>query len=224
MSTQKLSKDHSIYVTDEKINTITHLIAACFSILGGTLLVTQAAIQGDIWKIVGLSIYSACLIVLFTFSTLHHGVNSTEKVNKLLRTLDYSAVFLLIAGTVTPLCMVIYRNPFGWAVFGTVWFIALFGIVLRSTFQYLPKYITNTIYIVMGWIPVVLVFDKPHLTLHALLLLALGGLIYSIGFVVYIIEKPNLVPGKLGFHEIWHVLVMLAALLHYMLMYFYVLK
>jgi hemolysin III len=142
----------------------------------------------------------------------------------MLRTIDYVSVFLLIAGTVTPLVLVNYRNVFGWAVFGTVWAIAIFGIIIRSYHTQLPKHITNTLYIVLGWIPTVLVFDTPKLPLMALCLLAVGGIFYSIGFIIYVIEKPNPKPGVFGFHEIWHGLVAIAAIFHYFLMYFYILK
>lgn len=221
--TQRLSKDGSIHITDERINTISHLIGACLAILGAALLISQASAQGLIWKIIGLSIYSLSLISLFLFSTLHHGIDANPKTNETLRTFDYISVFLLIAGTVTPLVLVLDRNVYGWAVLGSVWGIAAIGIILRSVHSKLPKYITNTLYIVLGWIPVALLFDKPYLPIGALLLLAAGGIIYSLGFIVYISEKPNLKPGRFGFHELWHILVLIAAILHYLLMYKYVL-
>ncbi len=223
LNVQKTSKDESKHVTDERINTISHLIGSCLAVLGAALLIAQASAQGNVWKIVGLSVYSAALVNLFLFSTLHHGINASRKVNELLRTTDYIAVFVLIAGTVTPLVLVLYRNVYGWAVFGAVWAIAISGMVLRAVHSKLPKYITNTLYIVLGWLPVALLGDKPHLPLGALLLLGVGGLIYSIGFIIYVIEKPNIKPGKFGFHELWHVLVLVAVILHFFLMYNYVL-
>lgn len=101
--------------------------------------------------------------------------------------------------------------------------IAVLGAVLRSVWPQLPKYITNTLYIALGWLTVLLIGADVTLPLGALVLLAAGGLVYSVGFIVYVIEKPNPWPGTFGFHEIWHVLVVVAAVLHYLLMYFYVL-
>jgi hemolysin III len=218
-----LSRDGSIHVTDERISTISHLAAACFALVGTALLVAQAATQGDPWKVVGLAIFGAGMLVLFSASALHHGIDGSPRTNQVLRTLDYAAVFTLIAGTVTPLVLVLFRNTFGWAVLGAVWVIAIAGIVVRSVFPQLPKYVTSTLYIVLGWIPVLLVFSGIALPFGAYALLALGGLAYSVGFVIFVAERPNPVPGFFGFHEIWHILVVLAALLHYLLMYFYVL-
>lgn len=223
MTPQERSRDGSVHVTDERFNTLSHLVGACLAVLGTALLVTQASVQGDPWKIVGLAIYGASLITLFSASALHHGLDRGERVNDVLRTLDYTSVFLLIAGTVTPLVLVLYRNPYGWAVLGTVWAIAVAGIVVRSVWRALPKAVTNTLYIALGWMPVALVGSGASLTVGALALMAAGGLVYSVGFVIFVVERPNPWPGIFGFHELWHLLVMIAAALHFALMWFYVL-
>lgn len=223
MTPQERSRDGSVHVTDERFNTLSHLVGACLAVLGTALLVTQASVQGDPWKIVGLAIYGASLITLFSASALHHGLDRGERVNDVLRTLDYTSVFLLIAGTVTPLVLVLYRNPYGWAVLGTVWAIAVAGIVVRSVWRALPKAVTNTLYIALGWMPVALVGSGASLPVGALALMAAGGMVYSVGFVIFVVERPNPWPGIFGFHELWHLLVMIAAALHFALMWFYVL-
>lgn len=222
-TTPPLSRDGSVHVTDERINTVTHLAASCFAVVGAALLITQAAAQGDPWKIVGFSVYGLSVLMLFVTSTLHHGIDRGPRVNEVLRTLDYVSVFLLIAGTVTPLVLVVFRNPYGWAVLGGVWVIAAVGITLRSTLRELPKYVTNTLYIALGWTTVLLAGAGVPLPFGAYALMAAGGLLYSVGFVIFVVERPNPVPGVLGFHEIWHVLVVVAAALHYLLIYLYVL-
>ena len=221
--TEARSRDGSVHVTDERINTVTHLFASCFAVVGAAILVAQAAAQGDPWKTVGLSVYAFAVVLLLVASTLHHGLDLAPRANEVLRTLDYVAVFVLIAGTVTPLVLVLVRTTYGWAVLGAVWAIAVVGIVLRSTLRGLPKYVTNTLYIALGWMPVVLVGSGVSLPVGAYALMAAGGLVYSAGFVIFVLERPNPVPGVLGFHEIWHVLVVVAAVLHYLLMYLYVL-
>ena len=223
METTPRSRDGSLHVTDERFNTVSHLFAACFALVGAALLVSQAAARGNAWKIVGLSVYGVCLVSLFVSSTMHHGLDRGPRINERLRTLDYDSVFLLIAGTVTPLVLVIFRNTYGWTVFGVVWTIASVGIVLRSVLRALPKHITNTLYIALGWLAVLLVGADGVLPTGALVLMAAGGLVYSAGFVVFVVERPNPWPGVFGFHETWHLLVIVAALLHYLLMYFYVL-
>lgn len=220
---RRLSKDGSPNVTDERVNTITSMVAAAFAVLGSALLIAQASARSDVWHIVAFGIYSLGLMSLFVFSTLHHGIDGSPKLNKLLRTFDYISIFVLIAGTVTPIVLVLERNIFGWTVLGVTWGIAAIGITLRSVMPDMPKHIVNTLFILLGWLPVVLVFGGLHLPIGALILLVSGGLIYSGGFVIYVKEKPNPLPGVFGFHELWHCCVMGAALLHYLLMYFYVL-
>jgi hemolysin III len=210
-------------VTDERFNTVSHLFASCFALAGAALLISQSGAQGDPWKIVGLSIYGLSLVTLFVSSTAHHGLDQGPRLNEALRTLDYDSVFFLIAGTVTPLVLVLFRNTYGWTVFGAVWAIASLGIVLRSVLRQLAKYVTNTLFIALGWLPVLLIGADGSLPVGALALMAAGGLVYCAGFVIFVIEKPNPLPGVFGFHEIWHILVVVAALLHYLLMYFYVL-
>lgn len=217
------SRDGSIHVTDERINTMTHMAAACFALLGAALLISQAIAQGGLWKIIGLSIYSLSMVCLFVFSALHHGINGSPKLNEVLRTFDYDSVFFMSAGTVTPLVMVFYPNLVGWVVLGVMWAIAAIGITLRSVHRQLPKHITNTLYIVLGWLPIVLLSAGQSMPVGGILLLAGGGIVYSAGFVVYVIEKPNIKPGIFGFHELWHCFVVLAAFLHYLLMYYCVL-
>jgi len=217
------SRDGSVHVTDERINTITHLAASCFAVVGAALLVAQASTQGDPWKIVGFGVYGLSVVMLFVASTLHHGLDRGPRVNEVLRTLDYTSVFVLIAGSVTPLVLVEFRTTYGWSVLGAVWAVAAVGIVLRATLRGLPKYVTNTLYIALGWMPVLLAGAGADLPFGAYALMAAGGLLYSVGFVIFVVERPNPVPGVLGFHEIWHVIVVVAALLHYLLMYLYVL-
>jgi hemolysin III len=210
-------------VTDERFNTVSHLFAACFALVGAALLISQAGAQADPWKIVGFSLYGLSVVTLFVTSTLHHGLDHSPGVNEVLRTLDYDSVFFLIAGSVTPLVLVLFRTTYGWTVLGAVWVIAALGIVLRSMVRQLPKLVTNTLYIALGWVPVLLVGAGGSLPAGAYALMAVGGLVYSAGFVIFVIERPNPWPGVFGFHEIWHLMVVVAALLHYLLMYFYVL-
>lgn len=223
METTPRSRDGSVHVTDERFNTVSHLFAACFAVAGAAVLVAQAAAQADPWKVVGFSIYGVSVVMLFVTSALHHGIDGGPRVNEVLRTLDYVSVFLLIAGSVTPIVLVLFRSPYGWAVLGAVWLIATLGIVARSVLRELPKDVTNTLYIALGWLPVLLVGAGGSVPVGALVLMAAGGLVYSAGFVIFVLERPNPWPGVFGFHEIWHAMVVVAAVLHYLLMYLYVL-
>jgi hemolysin III len=210
-------------VTDERFNTVSHMVAACFALVGAGLLVAQAIVQGDPWKIVGLVVYGLSLVALFASSALHHGIDGSPQLNEVLRTLDYDSVFLLIAGSLTPLVLVLFRTVYGWTVLGAVWTIAALGIVLRSVWRRVPKHITNALYIALGWMTVLLVGAGVDVPVGALVLMAAGGLVYSAGFVIFVIEKPNPWPGVFGFHELWHLLVVGGAVLHYIVIYVYVL-
>ncbi len=223
METVPRSRDGSIHVTDERFNAISHLVGACFALVGAGLLIAQASAQGDPWKVVGVGVYGASVLLLFVSSALHHGIDGSPRLNEVLRTLDYDSVFFLIAGTVTPLVLVLFRNLYGWTVLGAVWTIAVLGIVLRSVWRRVPKYVTNTLYIVLGWMSVLLLGAAVSVPLGAMVLMAAGGLVFTAGFVIFVIERPNPLPGVFGFHELWHLLVVVAALLNYLLIYFYVL-
>lgn len=195
-----------------------------FAVLGAAVLISMASIAGKAWHIVSFSIYGASLIVLFLASSLHHGVNSSRNVENLLRILDYSAVFILISGTITPVCLVMIRTPLGWSVFGTVWLITVVGIALKASVKSLPKWVTNTLYLAAGWTSLILV--KPLYNgsgIKGLSFVAAGGILYSIGAVIFAMEKPNPVPGRFGFHEIWHFFVIAGALCHYLFMYLFIL-
>lgn len=202
-----LSRDGSRHVTDEKINTITHMIALILALPLGTLLILKAT---NAWEYTGYGIYTLSLILLFLFSTLHHSIN-----NYTLKILDYSSVFLLIAGTFTAFAFML-RTTEAFVVFGTVWLFAIVGITLKPILR-TPKWFTNTMYITLGWLAVFLAIPLYNMVnLTSVILLAAGGIIYSLGFTIYIIERPNPIKGKFGFHEIWHILVMIAAFLHWL--------
>jgi hemolysin III len=207
-------------VTDERVNAVTHLAAAVFSLLGMVLLIVKASIAGNPWQIVSFSIYGLSLFCLFLFSALHHGINASPRVEQALRSLDYACVFFLIAGSLTPVCLVLVRGAVGWSVLGVVWTLCVAGIVLRLVFPGLPKWVTNTLYITLGWLAVCLGLPVLAATSwFGLALMAVGGILYSLGLVVYVVERPNILPGRFGFHELWHLLVMLGAAAHYAFVY-----
>ena len=221
---EKLSKDGSIHVTDEIFNTVSHTAGAIFSLLGMVLLIALSSVAGKIWHIVGFSLYGASLFMLFLASAFHHGIDSTERLNRFFRLFDYLSIFALIAGTYTPICLILSRDAWGWSVFGVIWALAAAGITIKAVFPNVPKWFTNTLYVCMGWVGVVLVFHAmPAIGALGLTLILIGGVLYSAGAVIFYIEKPNPVPGKFGFHEIWHLFVLAGAVVHFAFMFFIVL-
>lgn len=220
----KLSKDHSVHYTDESVNTATHMAGAVFALFGALLLIVKAVQEGKWWHLAAFVIYGFTLVALFVMSSLHHGVNGSDKTNKRLRTLDYVAVYGLILGTITPVCLVLYRGVLGGVVLVVAAIAVAFGVTMRSIYETLPGYVSLTLYLCLGWLPALLMLlDRSVVSSGAVALLLGGGIFYSGGAVVFGLEKPNIVKGKFGFHEIWHLAVLLGALCHYLFMYNYVL-
>jgi len=218
------SKDGSPEITDEVFNAASHLVGALLSILGLSVLVAKSSVEGKVWGIVTFSIYGASLISLFMLSFLHHGCHSVA-LDSWFRLGDYASIYLLIAGTFTPLCLVFFHDTwYGWTFFGVVWAIACAGIATHAIFHNrVPSWLSMTLYCVMGWTGVFVAIPLYNFIGYGgLFLLGLGGILYTGGAVVFLIEKPNPLPGTFGFHEIWHMTVLLGAFVHWLLMYFYV--
>jgi hemolysin III len=198
-----------------------HLIGAVLSIPALVVLIVFG--DSSIWKVVSFSIYGASLFILFLFGTLYHWLpQSAGGRYQIFRKLDHIAIYFLIAGTYTPFCLNTLRGPWGWTVFGLIWSMAIFGMVLQSIYINVWRWLTTTIYILMGWIVVIAL--KPliqTLPVGGLIWLFIGGVIYSTGGVIYTIKKPDLHP-KFGYHELWHALVLIAAACHFIAILFYV--
>jgi len=201
---------------EEIANSIIHGVGIVLAIAGLAVLTAFAARYGDAWHITACAIFGVTLIVCFTTSTLYHSIQ-IERVRHVLRTLDHSAIFLLIAGTYTPFMLVNLRGPWGWSLFAAIWTLAVVGIVLRLVLRGRLHGLVVGLYLAMGWLVVVAV--KPMLDSVAtggLVLLAAGGLAYTVGVVFY---KWRLLPYN---HAIWHGFVLLGGALHYFAVLFYV--
>ncbi|MBN1957207.1 MAG: hemolysin III family protein [Desulfuromonadales bacterium] len=201
---------------EEIANSITHGIGALLAIAGLAVLISFAGLHGDVWHITTCSIFGTTLILSYLTSTLYHSI-PLEKAKRILRTLDHSAIFLLIAGTYTPFMLVNLRGPWGWSLFGAVWGIALTGVILKATAFGKIRLLSTAIYLIMGWI--VLIAIKPLLAVIApegMQLLLLGGLAYSFGVIFYAWKK---LPYN---HAIWHLFVLAGSCFHYFAILFYV--
>ena len=154
-------------------------------------------------------------------------LNILKKVEARLRMLDYLAIYPLIAGTFTPFCLVfLHDSVIGWSFFGVAWFLSIIGMYLTARFgpQRIPRWMSMTMYITIGWLGGILaVWLIPIIGYDGLGVFILGGVGYTVGGVVYTTEQPNPIPGKFGFHEIWHIAVIVGAGFHYAVMYLYVL-
>jgi hemolysin III len=199
----------------EPVNAVSHMAGSLASIAGLTLMVVMAAIEADAWHVVSFAVFGTTLVFMYTASFLYHGLKLSPKTLAIFRRIDHIMIFLVIAGSYTPLFLVPLRGPWGWSLFGTIWGVALAGIVLKLFWMNLPRWISTLIYLGMGWLCVVAVYPLTQILDPApLAWLALGGLFYSIGAVVYTFKKPDPFPTVFGFHEIWHICVLLGSACH----------
>ena len=200
----------------ERLNAWTHLVGTMLSISGASVLITLAALMGDPWKIVSVSIFGATLILLYSASTLYHSLRGRAKT--ILRKLDHLSIYLLIAGTYTPFCLVTLRGVWGWTLFGIVWGLALIGMLQEIRPRSEARILSLVIYAVMGW--VIVIATGPLLDLleaTGLVLLAAGGLLYTGGIVFYAFDDRFR-----HWHGIWHLFVIGGSLLHYLTIALYV--
>ncbi|HDQ40790.1 MAG TPA: hemolysin III family protein [Desulfonatronum sp.] len=214
MTALSLSKQYTL--REEIANSITHGLGILLSIAGLVILAVLAVRYGDAWHIVSCTIFGATLILLYTASTLYHGI-SHPRVKNVLRIVDHSAIFLLIAGTYTPFTLVNLRGPWGWSLFGTVWGLTLLGIILELTPLRRFRLLSLILYVGMGW--AVVIAAKPLLESVApqgLMLLAAGGLAYTGGIAFYVWR------GLPHHHAIWHLFVLAGSALHFFAVLYYV--
>ncbi len=203
----------------EKFNAITHLAGALLALVGGIVLIVLAARGGDSWKIVSVSIYGMTLMLLYSFSTLYHSLRGEAK--NVLRKLDHHSIYLLIAGSYTPFCLVTLRGQWGWSLFGAVWGLAVAGSLqeLLSKNKTRARILSVVIYVVMGWLALAAMFQLwQALGPGGFAWLLAGGLFYTIGIVFYVMDTRI----KHG-HGIWHLFVLAGSTSHYVAILNYVL-
>ena len=204
-------------VGEEIANSITHGIGAALSIAGLTLLVSLAAIYGDVWRVVSFSIYGSSLVLLYLCSTLYHSIQH-PKAKRILRIFDHSAIYLLIAGSYTPFTLVSMRGPWGWSLFGVVWGLALLGIAFKTVFIGRYEKWATAAYVLMGWL-VVIAFKQMLVTVPpgGIIWLVIGGVVYTSGVLFYAWEK---LPYN---HAVWHLFVLGGSICHFFAVLFHVL-
>lgn len=200
---------------------LSHLVGSMLSIAALVILLVMT--RGTPWHYVAFAIYGASLIILYTASGLVHSLHCSVKAEDRLERLDYCAIFVLIAGTYTPLCLTVLRGPIGWTLFGIEWGLALFGIVTVLVTTGRPKKLTTPLYLIMGWLAVIAIGPLMHtLPTAALLWLLAGGAAYSIGAVIFTLDRPHLWPGRFSAHDLWHSLVLTGSACHFVMMLWFI--
>ena len=172
---------------------ITHGVGAGLAVLATILLLTQTVrTGGDVWKLVSFSIYGATMTMLYTASTLYHCVNTSVQGRIALRKYDHCAIYFLIAGTYTPVCLTALRGPWGWSLLGVIWALAIAGLVMSLIWINCPRQLTAGVYIAMGWLAIIAIYPLGMtLGLRGIAWLLLGGVLYTIGGVLYALKWPG---------------------------------
>lgn len=200
----------------EKFNAWTHLVGAILAFVGAVWMLVVASLHGDVWKVVSMAIYGVTLVTLYSASTVYHSVRGRAKV--IMQKVDHFSIYLLIAGSYTPFCLVTLRGPWGWTLFGVVWTLAVIGILQEIKPRSEARIMSLVIYAVMGWI--VLVAVKPliaALGMAGFIWLAAGGVLYTVGIIFFARDHIR------HWHGIWHLFVVAGSLLHFIAIFFYVL-
>lgn len=198
---------------------LSHFAGALLSTAG--LIVLLALSQDKPWHLTSFAIYGASLILLYTASTLYHSLPGTPRKIERLRTFDQVAIYLLIAGTYTPVCLVALRGPWGYSLLSVMWTIAIAGSVARVGWRSKPEWLTFSLYLLMGWACAIAIIPLARaLGPIGIAWLSLGGILYTVGAVVLATDRPRLWPGRFGSHDLWHCFVLGGSACHFAMMVF----
>ena len=193
----------------ERLNSWTHLVGAVLALVGAIVLIVVAAQAGDPWKVVSVSIYGATLVLLYSLSTLYHSFRGRAK--EILQRLDHQGIYLLIAGSYTPFCLVTLRGPWGWSLFGIVWGLAIVGSIQEFWLRSEKRILSVVIYVVMGWVVLVALIPLLRaLGVAGFLWVAVGGVLYTAGIAFYALDAR-----LTHAHGIWHLFVLGGSAAHY---------
>jgi hemolysin III len=206
----------------EPASGFSHLVGAVLALVGLIFLLYNGIKNQNVWQIVSFSIFGASAILLYSTSAIYHLVKASEKVITLLRKLDHMMIFVLIAGTYTPICLTLLRGKIGYIALAILWSMTFMGIFFKIFFINAPRWLYTGIYLIMGWMAVFIIVPIYKVTgIGAVLWLFIGGVFYTIGGVIYGLKKPNLIPRVLGFHEIFHIFIILGTVSHYFMIYIF---
>lgn len=208
----------------DPVSSLTHLLFAMLAVPCMVILIFFANKYATIWHVVSFIIFGAALFLLYSASAVYHMLRLSEKASLVLKKIDHMMIFILIAGTYTPVCLVPLHGVWGWSLLILVWGMAVAGIILMAVWINAPRWLGTLIYVVMGW-SVVIAFYPLMKTVPAggVALLALGGVTYTLGALIYAFKWPKFSFKFFGFHEIFHLFVMGGTVFHVIFMFKYIL-
>lgn len=207
----------------EPMNGFTHFIGAVLSVIGTLFLINLSLNPYKPAHFIALLIFGLGLILMYTTSTLYHWLKISEEGTKKLRKADHIMIFINIAATYTPICVLALQGTIGVTLLILVWSVALAGIFIKILWMNAPRWLSTIIYLFMGWLAVIVIVPLfKTLQTAALIWMLAGGLFFTAGAVIYARKKPDPYPGVLGFHEIFHIFVLLGSLSHFIMIYKYI--
>lgn len=207
----------------EPFSAISHIVGAGLSVAAMVILIILS--HGRPWHVVSFSLYGVSLILLFTASSLHHSLSVSEKYAVRLQRFDHSMIYLLILGSYTPLCLITLRGGWGWSLFGVEIGLATVGIAFSMFWKRVPDWVRLALYLVMGWMVVIAIVPlRAALSNVAWGWLVAGGVTYSLGAVIFALDRPHLIPGRFHAHDLWHCFVLAGTIFHFIFMLLLVLK
>ncbi len=208
----------------EITSALTHLGGVIFAIIGMVMLLYNAIQSHNTMSIIAFIIFGLSMILLYSTSTIYHFIDASKRKAKLImRKLDHIMIFVLISGTYTPICLLTLKSVVGYTLLGVVWTVTLIGVFIKIFWINAPRWVSAGLYIGMGWISV-LVFAPlvKSMELGGVVWLVLGGVMYTVGGVIYGLKKPNIDKPWFGFHELFHLFVLAGTFCHFTMMYFYI--
>lgn len=204
---------------------ITHFIGMMMAVFAAVPLLIKAASSPEVTTLAAMAVFAASMVLLYGASATYHSINVSDKIIKIFRKIDHMMIFVLIAGSYTPVCLIVLNGRLGYTLLAVVWGIAVFGMIIKAVWITCPKWFSSVIYIAMGWVCVG-VFGQLWNTLpaDAFLWLLAGGIIYTVGGIIYALKLPifNSKHANFGSHEIFHLFVMGGSICHFIFMYLYV--
>lgn len=204
---------------NEPLSSLTHLIATVLSVAGLVLMVVFAALKSDALHIVAFSIFGASMIMLYLASTLFHFFKKGTTTKEVFLRIDHSMIYILIAGTYTPVCLIVLKGALGWTIFGIIWALAILGVVIKAVWSNKHDKLSTSMYVAMGWLMIfAFVPLKNALPFWGLFWIILGGVSYTVGALFYGLDKYIKRTRWFGMHEVFHIFVMIGSFSHFWVM------
>ncbi|MEI6805951.1 MAG: hemolysin III family protein [Myxococcaceae bacterium] len=200
----------------DPVSGLTHLLGALLGVVALVYLLIKSAHHGTSKHTVSFGIFGVSVILLYTSSAFYHLLNVSEQARVIFRKIDHSMIFVLIAGSYTPFCLIPLEGTQGWILLSVIWGLVFVGLGVKLFWLHAPRWISTGIYLLMGWMAVFVFAPLSEaLTPSGFFWLITGGLFYTVGAVIYAIKRPNPFPPLFGFHEIWHLFVLAGTASHF---------